>query len=142
MRNDWTIKQESIIREHAHEGVGAVRDAIERECGVTRTVRAIEAHASRIRVSLKVQRACPECGAIGVHINRQSGMCRRCTELGHAAEEEAYNKLLRLEAAGCDEGPEIEEARKRYARLRQANSRLSRQHGLASKRERDERATL
>ena len=138
----WTLKHEAVIREHCHEGVEAVRAALLAECGVERTVRAIEAHASRIRVSLKVQRVCPECGAIGVHINRQSGMCRRCTELGHAAEEEAYHELLKLEAEGCDSGPEIEEARKRYARLRQANSRLSRAHGLASKRERDLAATL
>lgn len=130
------------MREHCHEGVHAVQDAIERECGVKRTVRAIEAHASRIRVSLKVKRVCPECGTIGVHINRQSGMCPLCTERGHVAEEEAYNELLRLEAAGCEEGPELEEARRRYAQLRQANSRLSREHGLPGKRQRDSRATL
>ena len=140
--NPWTMKQEQLIREHCHEGVVAVHDAILAECGVNRTLRAIEAHASRIRVSLKVQRVCPECGAIGVHINRQSGMCRRCTELAHVAEEEAYNKLLKLEAEGCESGPEIEEAKRRYAQLRQANSRLSRAHGLAGKRERDARATL
>lgn len=134
--NFWTVKQEALIREHCHEGVRAVQDAIERECGVKRTVRAIEAHASRIRVSLKVKRVCPECGAIGVHINRQSGMCPLCTERGHVAEEEAYNELLQLEAAECEEGPELEEARRKYAQLRQANSRLSREYGLKHKRER------
>ena len=138
----WTVKQERLIREHCHEGVIAVRDAIERECGVRRSVRAIEAHASRIRVSLKVKRVCPECGAIGVHINRPSGMCPLCTERGHVAEEEAYNELLRLEAAGCEEGPELEEARRKYAQLRQANSRLSREHGLPGKRARESSSTL
>ena len=138
----WTVKQESLIREHCHEGVRAIQEAIERECGVRRTLRAIEAHASRIRVSLKVKRVCPECGAIGVHINRQSGMCPLCTERGHVAEEEAYNELLRLEAAGCEGGPELEEARRKYAQLRQANSRLSREHGLPGKRARESGSTL
>ena len=134
--NSWTVKQEALIREHCHEGVYAVRDAIERECGVKRTIRAIEAHASRIHVSLKVKRVCPECGAIGVHINRQSGMCPICTERGHIAEEQAYNELLQLEAARCESGPELEEAKRKYAQLRQANSRLSREHGLPGKRKR------
>ena len=58
----WTVKQEAIMRELCHLGAHEVRDAIERECGVRHTIRAIEAHASRIRVSLKVKRVCPECG--------------------------------------------------------------------------------
>ena len=132
----WTVRQESIIRERCHEGAEAVRDAIERECGVSHSVRAVEMHACRMHVSLRVRATCPECGAIGVRINRQSGMCPLCTELGHVAEEEAYNELLQLEAEGREEGPELERAKRKYAQLRQANSRLAREHGLPGKRER------
>ncbi|MBR1828566.1 MAG: hypothetical protein IJ781_03520 [Atopobiaceae bacterium] len=139
---EWTEEQDDVIRERRHEGAAAVRDAIWEACGVSRTVRAVEARASRLHVSLKVERQCPECGAIGVHINRQSGMCALCTERGHVAEERAYRELLKLEAAGCDSGPELDAARREYARLRKANSRLSRAHGLRSKQERDADGSL
>ena len=133
----WTLRQEEVMREQCYRGAEAVRDAIERECGVRHTVRAIEAHASRIHVSLKVLDECPECHAVGVRINRQSGMCPRCTEAAHVAEEEAFHDLLKAEAEGCEEGPELEALRRRYAQLRQQNSRLCRKNGLAPKRKRD-----
>ena len=130
----WTTRQEEIVREQCFRGAEAVRDAIERECGVRRSVRAVEAHASRMRVSLRVRSECLGCGAVGVRLNRQSGMCARCTEEAHVAEERAFNELLRAEAAGCDEGPEVDAARREWARLRQQNSRLMRKHGLRGKR--------
>lgn len=130
----WTTRQEEIVREQCFRGAEAVRDAIERECGVRRSVRAVEAHASRMRVSLRVRSECPGCGAVGVRLNRQSGMCARCTEEAHVAEERAFNELLRAEAVGCDEGPEVDAARREWARLRQQNSRLMRKHGLRGKR--------
>jgi hypothetical protein len=103
---------------------------------VEHTLHAIEVQACRIHASLKVLDECPECHALGVSINRQSGMCRRCTEEAHVAEEEAFNQLLEAEAAGCDGGPEYEELHRRWAQLRQQNSRLRRKHGLKGKRER------
>lgn len=133
----WTCRQEEILRELCYKGAAAVRDAIEKECGVRHSVRAVEMHASRIKVSLRVRSECPECRAVGVKLNRQSGLCPRCTEEQHVAEEKAFNELLLLEAQGCEEGPEIEAARKEYARLRQANSRLMRKYGLKGKRERE-----
>lgn len=130
----WTTRQEEVVREVGHLGAAAVQEALVRECGAHHTIRAIEAHASRIRVSLRVRTVCPECGAVGVTIQRVSGMCNRCTELAHVAEEKAFCDLLELEAQGCEEGPEIEAARREYARLRQKSSRLRRKHGLAGKR--------
>ena len=132
----WTTGQEEVLREHGHEGVLAVQRALIRECGAERSVGAIQAHASRIRVSLRVLEVCPCCGAAGARLNRQSGMCPRCTLEAHVAEERAFSELLALEAAGCEEGPELEAARREYARLRQANSRTRRRHGLAGKAER------
>lgn len=130
----WTCRQEEIIREQCFRGAAAVRDAIERECGVSRSVHAVEAHASRIGVSLRRLEECPECHAVGVRINRQSGMCPLCTARAHVAEEEAFRDLLAMEAEGCEEGSELDEARRRYAALRQANSRTCRRHGLPGKR--------
>ena len=52
------------------------------------------------------------------------------------AEEEAFNQLLEAEAVGCDGGPEYEELHRRWAQLRQKNSRLMRKHNLKGKRER------
>ena len=125
------------MRELAHLGAAAVQAAIERECGVRHTVRAIEAHASRIHVSLRVQTVCPECGAVGVPLQRVSGMCPLCTERAHVEEERAFCELLEIEARGCTEGTELEAARREYARLRQKGSRLARKHGLKGKRERE-----
>lgn len=133
----WTTGQNDVIRELGHRGAEAVRDEIRRRYGVERTVRAIEMQASRIHASLRVLSVCPQCGAIGVRLNRQSGMCPRCTEEAHVAEERAFNELLHREAEGCEEGPEIEAARREYARLRQQNSRLMRKYGLKGKRERE-----
>lgn len=126
-----------MIRELGHRGAVAVREEIRRRYGVERSVRAIEMQASRIHASLRVLSVCPQCGAVGVRLNRQSGMCPRCTEEAHVAEERAFNEILRREAEGCEEGPEIEAARREYARLRQQNSRLMRKFGLKGKRERE-----
>lgn len=131
----WTCRQEEVMREYCYLGAVGVRDAIWRECGVRRSVRSVEAHASRIHVSLKVRPRCPECGTIGVRIVRTTGMCPLCTERMHVEEERAYNELLEAEAAAV-EGPELEAVKREYARLRQANSRLRRRYGLPGKRER------
>ena len=133
----WTTGQNDVIRELGNRGAAAVREEIRRRYGVERSVRAIEMQASRIHASLRVLSVCPQCGAVGVRLNRQSGMCPRCTEEAHVAEERAFNEILRREAEGCEEGPEIEAARREYARLRQQNSRLMRKFGLKGKRERE-----
>lgn len=132
----WSTGQNDVIRELGHKGVQAVHDEILDRYGVEHTLHAIEAQACRIHASLKVLDECPECHALGVRINRQSGMCKRCTEEAHVAEEEAFSLLLEAEAAGCDGGPEYEELHRRWAQLRQKNSRLMRKHNLKGKRER------
>lgn len=46
---------------------------------------------------------------------------------GAAVEEgRAFNELLRREVEGCEEGPELDAARREYVRMRQQNSRLMR----------------
>ncbi|MDN0055552.1 hypothetical protein [Collinsella ihumii] len=130
----WTTGQEELLRELGHLGAEAVREEMRRRFGVERSRRSIEVHASRIHVSLRRLEVCPMCGAVGVHLNRQSGACSRCTVEMHVAEEAAFNEILELEARGCEEGPELEAARREWARLRQRNSRLMRKHGLRGKR--------
>ena len=110
--------------------------ALLRECGVVRSVHAIEAHASRIHMSLRVLEECPECGTLGVRLNRQSGICARCTERQHVEEERAFHELLLAEARGAC-GDEVDELRREYVALRQKNSRLCRKHGLEPKGKRE-----
>ena len=133
---EWTTKQDAIIRELGHLGAEAVAAAILRECGVARSVRAVEVRASRIHASLKVQAVCPECGVVGLRLNRQSGLCPRCTELMHLNEEIAFNEILQAEReAASDEGT-IAGIRRERDKMRQRNSRLARKFGLKGRRER------
>ena len=132
----WTTKQDSIIRELSYLGAAAVRDAIERECGVSRTVRAVECRASRIHASLAVRPVCPECGVVGLRLNRQSGLCPRCTELMHLSEEIAFNELLEAEREEASDEEAIAGIRRERDKMRQRNSRLCRRYGLKSRRDR------
>ena len=126
----WTVKQEEVMREHCFRGVEAVQQALAEECGVIRTLHAIEAHASRIHISLRVRHQCPECGVIGVHLNRQNGLCRRCSDLLHIEEERAFNQLLEAEVKAAENPEELQRLEREYAMLRKRNSRLCKQHGL------------
>ena len=132
----WTTKQDSILRELGHKGAEAVRDAILSECGVYRSLHAVEHRASRIHVSLKVQQVCPECGVVGLRLNRQSGLCPKCTELMHLNEEIAFNEILQEEREAATNPDEIASIRRERDRMRQRNSRLCRKYGLATRRER------
>lgn len=131
---NWTTRQEEILRERCYEGAEAVSDAIWRECGVRRSPHSIEMHASRIHVSLRKMGVCPECGSLGAYINRNTGMCPLCTERMHVEEEKVFNELLEAERMRSEDSPEVQELRREYARLRQANSRLCRKYRLQGKR--------
>lgn len=130
---DWTTRQEEIVRERGYMGAHAVRQAIARECGVVRSIRSIECKASRIHVSLHVEQVCPECGVVGLRLNRQSGLCPRCTELMHLNEEIAFNEILERERAAATNEEEIAGIRRERDKMRQRNSRLCRKYGLKSK---------
>ena len=132
----WTTKQDSILRELGHLGVDAVREAILRECGIDRTVRSIEVRASRIHVSPAVRQVCPECGVVGLRLNRQSGLCPRCTELMHLNEEIAFNEILQREREEAADDDAIAGIRRERDKMRQRNSRLARKFGLKGRRER------
>lgn len=131
----WTTAQMDTIRELGHLGAEAVRDEIERRYGVAHTVHAVEMMASRIHAPLKVQQVCPDCGVVGLRLNRQTGLCPRCTERLHLEEATAFNDLLieeRMEA----EGSMTDEMRREYDAMRQRNSRLCRKYGLKTLSER------
>ena len=134
----WTTGKNDTIRELGHLGVQAVHDAILERYGDDFTLHAIEIQASRIHASLKVQTVCPHCGTIGLRINRQTGLCAKCSEKQHLAEAIAFNDVLldeRLEAA--DES-EIADIKRENASMRQRNSRLCRKYNLPSLRERQQ----
>ena len=132
----WTTKQDSILRELGHLGAEAVAAAIMRECGVNRSVRAVEVRASRIHASLRARPVCPDCGVVGVRLNRQSGLCPKCTELMHLEEERAFNEILQAEREEAADEEAIAGIRRERDKMRQRNSRLCRKYGLPTRRER------
>ena len=132
----WTEEQDDVLREVSFMGAGFAAAEIERRCGARHTVRAVQMRASRIHCSLALRTVCPSCGAVGVNLNRQTGLCRRCTEGYHLAQERAFNEQLERERAAAEDAPEIDALRRERDRLRQRNSRLCRKYGLASRRER------
>ena len=84
-------------------GAAFAADEIERRCGVHHTVRAVEMRASRIHCSLAVQTVCPECGRMGLTLNRQTGMCPLCAERYHLEQKRAFNEQLERERAEVEE---------------------------------------
>ena len=132
----WTPKQDDVMRAFGRLGAAGVTAAIERECGVSHSVCAVEIRASRIHVSLRVQQVCPECGVVGLRLNRQSGMCARCTELMHLNEEIAFNEILQVEREAAADADEVAGIRRERDKMRQRNSRLCRKYGLKGRRSR------
>lgn len=116
-------------------GAAFAADEIERRCGVHHTVRAVEMRASRIHCSLAVQTVCPECGRMGLTLNRQTGMCPLCAERYHLEQKRAFNEQLERERAEVEESGELETTRRERDRIRQRNSRPCRKYGLKSRRE-------
>ena len=132
----WTEEQDDVLREVSYRGAAFAAAEIEQRCGAAHSVRAVEMRASRIHCSLAMQTVCPGCGAVGVVINRQTGMCRRCTEEYHLEQERAFAEQLERERAAAEDSAEIDGVRRERDRLRQANSRTCRKYGLKSRRER------
>ena len=134
---EWTTRQEEIVREFGIYGVERVQRELWKRCGVRRSRRAIESKASRIHVSLRVRTVCPECGLVGVRLNRQSGMCARCTELMHLNEEIVFNELLQAEREEMASDEDVAAIRRERDRIRQQNSRICRKFSLKSRRDRN-----
>ena len=130
----WTEEQDDVLREVSFQGAAFAAAEILRRCGVAHSVRAVEMRASRIHCSLAVQTVCPSCGAVGVNLNRQTGMCRRCTEEFHLEQERAFAEQLERERIAAEEAPEIDDVRRERDRVRQQNSRTCRRYGLKGRR--------
>ena len=132
----WDEKQDDVLRECSYRGAGFVAAELMRRLGARHSVRAVEMRASRIHCSLAVQTVCPECGAVGVGLNRQTGMCRLCTERYHLECEKVFNERLEAERMAAEDSAEVDAVRRERDRLRKANSRLKRKHGLKAEKPR------
>ena len=75
---------------------------------------------------------------MGLRLNRQSGLCPRCTELMHLNEEIAFNETLQAEREEAADGDAIAGIRRERDKMRQRNSRLARKYGLKTRRERSQ----
>lgn len=132
----WTMREIDVMREHCQLGAEGVRRAILFECGTSRSIRSIESQASRYHMSLRVRPTCPECGVVGVRLNRQTDLCPRCTELLHLQEEIAFNEILQREREEMASESEVASIRRERDRVRKQNSRLCAKHGLKTRRQR------
>ena len=81
-------------------------------------------------------KACFEGSVVGLRLNRQSGLCPRCTELMHLNEEIAFNEILQAEREAASDEEAIAGIRRERDKMRQRNSRLVRKYGLKGRRER------
>lgn len=129
----WTTKQDEALRECAHEGVAAVRAMLYARFGIERSEHAIKMYASRQDISLRRQTRCPACGAPGVRLNRQSGLCRACSLEQNIERERIYSEMLEAERVAAEESPRVEVLEREYAKLRQRNARYRRKYGLKTK---------
>ena len=109
----WTEEQDDVLREVSFRGAAYAAAEIERRCSVRHSVR-----------------------AVGVKINRQTGMCPLCTERYHLEQERAFNEQLEREREACERSEELAEVRRERDMMRQRNSRLCRKYGLKGRRER------
>ena len=130
----WTEGQDDVIRECCFRGADYVAAEIFRRFGVARSAHAVEMRASRLGVSLQLQTVCPDCGVVGLKLNRQSGLCPRCTELLHVEQQRAFAEQLDSERA--EALAEAEALRRENAVLRKRNSRACRKYGLEGRRAR------
>lgn len=132
----WTEDEDDLIREISYRGAKAIKKELWYRYGIERTEYAIIRRASRIHCSLRVRTVCPSCGAVGVHINRQTGMCALCTERLHLEEEKAFNEQLQRELDAAEDSEELERVKREREMWRQRNNRICRKHGLPNRRQR------
>ena len=126
-------------RYHSRAPLGGAVTIVDGNWGrldIERTLHSVECRASKLHRSLRRLAQCPMCGAIGVHLNRQTGLCRGCNESYRLEEERVYHEQLELERWEAEEGPDIERVMKEREALRQRNARLRRKYHLKDKRSR------
>ena len=112
------------MRERARFGADGVVAALKQECGVERTVRAVEAHASRLRVSLRRRYECPECGRMTPSLNRQTGLCPVCNMQYNVEVQRVLYECEKAEMAESCNKARIVELSRQYDALRQKRTRM------------------
>lgn len=132
----WDEEQDDVLRSVSYLGAERARDEIWERCHVWHSVPAVQMRASRIHCSLEERTVCPSCGAVGVNINRSTGLCPLCSERYHLEQERAFNELLEQERKAAEDPKAVAEARRERDAMRQRNSRMCRRYGLKGRRER------
>ena len=65
-----------------------------------------------------------------LRLNRQSGMCARCTEPMRLNEVIAFKEILQAGWEAAADADEVAGIRRERGKMRQRNSQLCRKHGL------------
>lgn len=119
----WSEEQDDVILELGHLGAAAVAEEIWRRFGVRRNPHAVEMRASRIHASLAVRSVCPRCGAVGVRLNRATGLCPLCAEREFLSRARAQGERLEAERAAAEDPARLAEVRREWDAQRARNSR-------------------
>jgi hypothetical protein len=119
----WGPEEDDVIFELGHLGAEAVSREIRRRCGTRRSAHAVEQRASRIHASLARRSVCPRCGAVGVRINKATGLCRLCADKEFLERARAQGERLEAERAAAEDPERIAEVRREWDAQRSQNYR-------------------
>lgn len=114
----WTRRQDEVLRTYGHLGAFKCRVILRRECGVDRSIHAIQNRASRIGVSLFELQSCPVCGRTVKRL-KASGMCEICNEMRHTMADSMSDKMRSVQPSAEDEAILTEARRARWRRRRE-----------------------
>lgn len=135
----WTQEQEAILEELASLGPEAIAAEIAERTGKVRTARAVQRHASRMRVSLVRYQTCPRCGRARRRLNRWSGLCEYCNmrelrdrQQRESAELDRIRREVERDATG---DPEYKAMQRDYNRVMRDNERKAEELGVRRRNE-------
>lgn len=119
----WSAEEDALIVSMGSLGAEGVRDAIEAETGVCRTVAAVQRRASRIGATLVMYKTCPNCGKIAASLSSRTGLCGSCNQQFLANLNRERSAAIRCDVLSAGPDKEEETRRKRAAAARVAACR-------------------
>lgn len=75
----WSLEEDEVLGEFAMYGAQRVRRELRARCGTARDVDGVRMRASRLGISMRRYRVCPECRREVTRLVTITGLCRECT---------------------------------------------------------------